>query len=172
VKVGPKATPQEVVELCDTLNPKNEPGKLILVTRLGVSNVKTALPPLLQAVQHARRRVLWVSDPMHGNQLLTRSGIKTRDFEDVLAEIELCLDVHERVGTVLGGVHFELTGDDVTECTGGGLTEEDLSRNYSTLCDPRLNYRQAIQMALSLAGRLATTPRLSSMPPPPSRRAL
>lgn len=171
VKVGPKATGEEVVALCDALNPRNERGKLILVARLGVNNVASRLPVLVEAVERARRRVLWVSDPMHGNQLVTRSGTKTRDFEDVLSEIETSIDVHKRLGTVLGGVHFELTGDDVTECTGGGLTEEDLSRNYSTLCDPRLNYRQAIQMALSIAGRLSPGPRLPSIFPgaPPAR---
>jgi 3-deoxy-7-phosphoheptulonate synthase len=148
------------------LNPDNAPGKMVLITRMGVKHVDK-LPALLEGVRASSRRVLWVCDPMHGNVITTRSGAKTRDFEDILREIELTMDAHDRCGTYMGGVHFELTGEDVTECIGGGLAETDLSRNYATLCDPRLNYRQAIQMALLLATRLAKAPSPPSIAPPP-----
>jgi 3-deoxy-7-phosphoheptulonate synthase len=165
VKIGPSATPDNVIDLCHSLNPANEPGKLVLITRMGAGKIATKLPPLIEAIQRARRVVLWVSDPMHGNQLVTRSGIKTRDFEDILKEVELAMDVHSSMKTHLGGVHFELTGEDVTECIGGGLGEGDLSENYATLCDPRLNYRQAVQMAFCISRHL-TKERPSSAPRP------
>jgi 3-deoxy-7-phosphoheptulonate synthase len=170
VKVGPKASGDEVVALCDALNPGNEPGKLVLVTRMGAKNVTERLRPIVERVAKSGRRVLWVSDPMHGNSIVTPDGRKTRDFEDILSEIERSMDVHESAGTYLGGVHFELTGEDVTECVGGGLKHEDLSVNYSTHCDPRLNYRQAIQMAFCLARRLDRSPRAPASIPPPSLR--
>ncbi len=168
VKVGPKTAPADAVDLCKVLNPRNEPGRIVLVARMGAAHVRDKLPPIVSAVERARRRVLWVSDPMHGNGIVTRSGVKTRDFDDILGELEATIDVHDQLGTYFGGVHFELTGDDVTECVGAGLTESDLSRNYETLCDPRLNYRQALQMAFRLGGRLSKNggrPMPSSMPP-------
>ncbi len=158
VKLGPKVTPEEALDLFATLNPENEPGKLVAITRMGARNVERALPPLVEAVHRAGRRVLWVSDPMHGNTITTTSGLKTRDFDDILQEIEASFDVHRAVGSVLGGVHFELTGDDVTECIGGGLTESDLDRNYASVCDPRLNYPQALEMAFRLGRRLGQLP--------------
>ena len=167
IKLGPKSQPEQIVDLCKILNPRNEPGKIVLVPRMGVKNVTERLPLIVTAVQRARRRVLWVCDPMHGNAMVTRAGIKTRNFDDILGEVEASMDVHNDLGTYFGGVHFELTGDDVTECIGAGLGEEDLSRNYETLCDPRLNYRQALQMAFSLGRRLADAPRPSTFPPPP-----
>lgn len=154
VKLGPSATGDEVLRLIDVLNPDNEPGKLVLITRCGAAKVATALPPLVQAVKREGRRVLWVSDPMHGNGQVTPGGIKTRAFEDIIGEIETCFEVHGAEGTRLGGVHFELTGDDVTECIGAGLTEADLTRNYSSACDPRLNYRQALEMAFRMAKKM------------------
>lgn len=166
VKLGPKSDPAQVVDLCKVLNPRNQPGKLVLVPRMGVKNVAEKLPPLLVAVERARCRVLWVSDPMHGNATVTSAGVKTRSFDEILAEVEASMDVHKKVGTYFGGVHFELTGDDVTECVGAGLSEEDLSRSYETMCDPRLNYRQALQMAFALGARLTTAPRPSTVPPP------
>lgn len=167
VKLGPKTDPATLVDLCKVLNPKNEPGKLVLVPRMGAKNVEEKLPPLLHAVERGRRRALWVSDPMHGNATVTRAGIKTRDFDDILAEIGASIDVHKKAGTYFGGVHFELTGDDVTECIGAGLGEEDLARSYETQCDPRLNYRQALQMAFSVASRLGEPSQVTSAPPPP-----
>jgi 3-deoxy-7-phosphoheptulonate synthase len=166
VKLGPKTLPEQAVDVCKLLNPRNEPGKIVLVPRMGAPLVAERLPPLLTAIQRARRRVLWVCDPMHGNATVTRAGIKTRNFDDILSEIEASMAVHKEVGTYFGGVHFELTGDDVTECVGGGLSEEDLSRNYETLCDPRLNYRQAIQMAFAVGRHLAEQARPSTSPPP------
>jgi 3-deoxy-7-phosphoheptulonate synthase len=166
IKLGPKTLPATAVDLCKVLNPRNEPGKLVLVPRMGAKNVAEFLPPLVTAIERARRRVLWVCDPMHGNATVTRAGTKTRNFDDILAEIEASMDVHNAIGTYFGGVHFELTGDDVTECIGAGLSEDDLSRNYESLCDPRLNYRQALQMAFALGRRLSTAPRPVSSPPP------
>jgi 3-deoxy-7-phosphoheptulonate synthase len=155
VKIGPKATAAEVVGLCERLNPKNEGGKIALIVRLGAGKVKSVLPGLVEGVVASGRRVLWVSDPMHGNTQSLASGLKTRNFDDILQEIEDSFDVHQRVGTRLGGVHFELTGDDVTECIGGGLSEADLDKNYASLCDPRLNYRQALEMAFLIARRMS-----------------
>jgi 3-deoxy-7-phosphoheptulonate synthase len=167
IKLGPKTVPEHAVDLCNLLNPRNEPGKIVLVPRMGVNQVADRLPPLVTAIQRARRRVLWVCDPMHGNATVTRAGIKTRNFDDILGEVEASMDVHNAIGTYFGGVHFELTGEDVTECVGAGLGEEDLSTNYETLCDPRLNYRQALQMAFSVGRRLADVARPSTYPPPP-----
>ncbi len=156
VKIGPNAKRDELLSLIETLNPKDEPGKLVLITRMGVNRVSDALPPLLTAVRESGRRVLFICDPMHGNTHGTSSGRKTRDFNDILREIELTMSAHASVGTTFGGVHFEMTGEDVTECTGGaeGLTEGDLALNYASACDPRLNYRQSLEMAFSIAKRL------------------
>lgn len=153
VKLGPSVTPADVVALIERLNPSDEPGKMVLITRLGAGRVETALPPLLAAVQATGRRVLWICDPMHGNTRTTAGGRKTRAFEDILAELERTAEAHRKGGTLLGGVHFELTGEDVTECVGGadGLTDADLETAYETACDPRLNYRQSLEMAFSLA---------------------
>ncbi|MFO0681641.1 MAG: 3-deoxy-7-phosphoheptulonate synthase class II [Sandaracinus sp.] len=153
VKLGPSVTPDDVVALIERLNPSDEPGKMVLITRLGASRVESALPPLLAAVQATGRRVLWICDPMHGNTRTTAGGRKTRAFEDILAELERTAEAHRKGGTLLGGVHFELTGEDVTECVGGadGLTDADLETAYETACDPRLNYRQSLEMAFSLA---------------------
>jgi 3-deoxy-7-phosphoheptulonate synthase len=150
VKLGPKVDPEGAVELLKALNPTDEPGKLVAITRMGAANVASALPPLVDAVRRAGRRVLWVCDPMHGNGITTATGLKTRNFDHILAEIERSFAVHAELGTQLGGVHFELTGEDVTECIGGGLAEADLDKRYLSVCDPRLNYRQALEMALRL----------------------
>ncbi len=155
-KVGPTASPDDAMRLLDALNPDDEAGKIVLITRMGASHVKDGLPPILERVKKEGRTVLWMSDPMHGNTHSTSSGRKTRDFDAVLQEVEGCVAVHRACGTVFGGVHFELTGDDVTECTGGaeGLTEDDLERNYATVCDPRLNYRQALEMSFRIASAI------------------
>ena len=153
VKVGPSANPADVIALLDALDPDGEPGKMMIIIRMGAQKVRTALPPILEAVHATGRPVLWMSDPMHGNTMSTESGFKTRNFDAILDELEGCKEAHDKAGTIMGGVHFELTGDDVTECTGGsdGITEADLSRNYATLCDPRLNYRQALEMSFRIA---------------------
>jgi 3-deoxy-7-phosphoheptulonate synthase len=156
VKVGPTAKPDDVIRLLDVLNPEDEAGKIVLITRMGAGNVRERLPPLVEAVRREGRTVLWISDPMHGNTHKTQSGIKTRSLNRVFDEVAGVMDVHGDCGTVFGGVHFELTGEDVTECVGGaaGVREEDLSVNYASACDPRLNYRQALEMAFFIARRL------------------
>ena len=138
------------------LNSKNEPGRLTLIHRFGASKIVRHLPPLIDAVRKAEQCVLWCCDPMHGNTESTESGVKTRNFENILAELEQAFDSHHGSGSRLGGVHFELTGDNVTECIGGarGLSEADLSRAYLTQVDPRLNYEQALEMAMQLAKRM------------------
>jgi 3-deoxy-7-phosphoheptulonate synthase len=165
VKVGPSTLPDELVRVVETLNPKDERGKLVLIARLGAERVQELLPPLIEAVRAAGRTVLWLSDPMHGNTITAASGRKTRDFADIVRELEASFDVHEELGSHLGGVHFELTGDDVTECIGGGLSEADLDTRYQSLCDPRLNYRQALEMAFVMARRMAKSPRPPTVPP-------
>jgi 3-deoxy-7-phosphoheptulonate synthase len=153
VKLGPKTKPDDLLRLCDRLNPENRPGRLVLITRQGAAKVAETLPPLLETVKREGRAGVWVCDPMHGNTVNAQGGRKTRDFDVILREIELTFAAHAAAGTRLGGVHFELTGEDVTECTGGaaGITEADLDGNYATLCDPRLNYRQALEMAFRIA---------------------
>jgi 3-deoxy-7-phosphoheptulonate synthase len=153
VKVGPSMNPEELVALTRILNPDDTPGRLTLIHRFGASRIATCLPPLVTAVRQAGRQVLWCCDPMHGNMILTKNGVKTRRFEDILSELEQAFALHQEAGSVLGGVHFELTGEDVTECTGGarGLTEADLARAYKSQVDPRLNYEQAMEMAILVA---------------------
>lgn len=158
VKVGPSADPDEVVKMLELINPTDQPGKVVLIHRMGANRVEDRLQPILEAVADSGRKVLWTCDPMHGNTVsVGPSGIKTRRFDDILSEIEAACDAHDRVGTYLGGVHFELTGEDVTECIGGGsgVTEDDLERNYASPCDPRLNYQQALEMAFLLSRRLS-----------------
>jgi 3-deoxy-7-phosphoheptulonate synthase len=160
VKVGPSADPDDVVALVEALNPKDEPGKIALITRMGAKKVEAALPRVIEAVKRSGRRVLFICDPMHGNTQSTSSGVKTRDFDDIVREVEVSFDVHDAQGTHLGGVHVELTGEDVTECTGGaaGITEKDLDRNYLSMCDPRLNYRQALELGFRIAKRMSVRP--------------
>ncbi len=157
VKLGPSATPDEAVALAAILNPDNEPGRLTFVLRFGAAQVERCLPPLVEAVQRTGRPVLWCCDPMHGNTETTSNGIKTRRFDNILAELEAAFRLLRSCGTHLGGVHFELTGENVTECVGGasGLTEADLVRDYRTQLDPRLNYEQAMELALLLAHLMA-----------------
>jgi 3-deoxy-7-phosphoheptulonate synthase len=160
VKIGPGANPGEVVELARALNPRGERGKVALISRMGAERAAEALPPILEAIASTRTPALWLCDPMHGNTRSTETGVKTRRFDDIIAELETVMDAHERVGTNLAGVHFELTGEDVTECVGGGsgVTEADLTRRYRSLCDPRLNYAQALEMAFRLARRMRRDP--------------
>jgi 3-deoxy-7-phosphoheptulonate synthase len=156
VKIGPSTTVEQVLGLLELLNPTNELGKMALVTRMGAKNVADVLPRIVEGIRRSGRIVLWVCDPMHGNTQSTASGIKTRDFDDILREVELTFDVHESAGSHLGGVHFEMTGEDVTECLGGaaGITVDDLDKNYASACDPRLNYRQTLEMGFRIAKRL------------------
>ncbi|MGP1310939.1 MAG: 3-deoxy-7-phosphoheptulonate synthase, partial [Phycisphaerales bacterium] len=156
VKVGPKTTPEDAVALARTLNPKAEPGRLALIARMGAGRVRDALPPLVEAVRDSGESALWLIDPMHGNTMTTSGGVKTRSFDDIVAELDGAFDVFAQAGVPLSGVHFELTGDDVTECVGGagGITEDDLTKNYASFCDPRLNYHQAMELAFRVADRM------------------
>jgi 3-deoxy-7-phosphoheptulonate synthase len=153
VKVGPAATPDELVGLCERLNPLRIPGRLTFVTRLGADGVRELLPPLVRAVRDGIHPVLWACDPMHANTFVTPSGHKTRRFDDVLTEIEGFFAAHRQVGTWPGGVHLEITGEDVTECLGGSeeVLEAQLDHRYETLCDPRLNARQSLDLAFRVA---------------------
>lgn len=157
VKVGPSASADDVLRLIDVLNPDDEPGRLGLVCRMGASKVADRLPPLLEAVKREGRRVLWICDPMHGNTESTSNGYKTRRFDNIRGEIELSFDLHAAAGTRLGGVHLELTGEDVTECTGGArdLGEVDLERAYRSTVDPRLNYEQSLEIAMAIVRKHA-----------------
>jgi 3-deoxy-7-phosphoheptulonate synthase len=152
LKVGPDMTPTKLKRLVRTLDPEDEPGKLTLISRLGADTIGDRLPSLVQAVQATGQSVLWISDPMHGNTEKTEDGTKTRRFDNILGELEQAFDVHAAEGSHLGGVHFELTGENVTECIGGarGLSEADLGRAYKSHVDPRLNYEQSLEMAFSI----------------------
>jgi 3-deoxy-7-phosphoheptulonate synthase len=153
IKWGPSADLREMIELIRRLNPTNEPGRVTIITRFGHDKVRAHLPAAIAAVRAAGLPVLWSSDPMHGNVIKTKANIKTRDFDAILAELRACFDVHREAGSRLGGVHFELTGEDVTECTGGarGLTDADLARAYKSQVDPRLNHEQALELAMRIA---------------------
>src|SRR6476619_5687288 len=150
VKIGPSVTPDMLIKLVDVLNPEDEAGRLTFIHRMGVSHIATKLPALLDAVRSEGRRVLWICDPMHGNTETTGNGYKTRRFGNIRSELEQAFELHAAAGTRLGGVHLELTGEDVTECLGGAreLTETDLGRAYRSAVDPRLNYEQALEIAM------------------------
>jgi 3-deoxy-7-phosphoheptulonate synthase len=153
VKLGPTATAEEVLELCERLNPHRVPGRLTLITRMGAGRVFELLPPLLRAVREAQHPVVWACDPMHANVFTSGSGRKTRQFDAIMAEIEGFFAANRQERTWPGGVHLEFTGDDVTECLGGseGVSEEQLDARYMTLCDPRLNARQSLDVAFRVA---------------------
>ena len=155
-KIGPTTEPDYLIQLIDRLNPENEPGRLTLISRMGADKVEDALPALVKKVKDEGRSVVWSCDPMHGNTLTASSGYKTRQFDQIIREVEGFFNVHNTEGTHPGGVHFELTGQDVTECVGGAqaITEADLSSRYHTHCDPRLNGRQALELAFAFADRL------------------
>ena len=157
-KVGPTTEPADLLRLCATLNPHNEPGRLTLIVRMGADQVARKLPPLLRAVQNEGCRVVWLCDPMHGNTISTAYNVKTRNFDSILAEVRTFFDVHAAEGSWAGGVHVEMTGQDVTECVGGAhrLTEADLGDRYETFCDPRLNAEQSLELAFLVAEELKT----------------
>ena len=152
VKLGGGLSADWLEALVARLDPSREPGRLVLIHRFGADRVEQELPPMIEAIARAGHRVLWVCDPMHGNTETTASGYKTRRFDKILAELSLAFDIHRELGGRLGGIHFELTGDDVTECLGGarGLDESGLERAYRTQVDPRLNYEQALEMAMAI----------------------
>jgi 3-deoxy-7-phosphoheptulonate synthase len=155
VKVGPTTPASDLLALLNTLNPNREPGKVTLITRYGAAKVAELLPGHIRAVEDSdfRGRVVWQCDPMHGNTRSVAGGIKTRRFGDILEELQATLRIHSDQGSYLGGVHLELTGDAVTECLGGSenLDEDDLSTNYTSFCDPRLNEKQALELAFLIA---------------------
>ena len=156
LKVGVGTDPDALLKLCEKLNPTNEAGRLTLISRMGADNVDKHLPTLIRAVERAGQRVVWSCDPMHGNTHTSSTGYKTRDFQAILKEVQGFFDVHEAEGTHAGGVHFEMTGQNVTECTGGfeAISDTDLSQRYETACDPRLNANQSLELAFLIAERL------------------
>lgn len=156
VKVGPEMSDAQLIAVLDRLDPEREPGRITLIHRLGADKVQAELPRLIEVVQRQERTVLWCADPMHGNTETTASGIKTRRFDRILTELRQAFEVHARMGSILGGVHFELTGENVTECIGGagGVEEHELHLDYRSKVDPRLNYRQALEMAMLVSQQL------------------
>jgi 3-deoxy-7-phosphoheptulonate synthase len=158
LKCPPNLEPDALLRLVDTLNPENEPGRLTLITRMGADKAADKLPPLVRAIQREGRIVTWVSDPMHGNTLKSGTGYKTRKFNDILSEVKTFFAVHRAENTYPGGIHVEMTGQDVTECTGGlqDITDENLSSRYHTVCDPRLNASQALELSFLIADELKT----------------
>jgi len=181
VKVGPKSTPDNIAAVVKILNPSNEPGKICLISRLGYRDVKRLLPLHIKTIQAKHLKVLWLCDPMHGNTYISsRKGLKTRSFDHILIELIETFRCHEDNDSHLGGVHFELTGENVTECVGGpqDLSDSDLLERYTTYCDPRLNYLQSMEISFLLADMISQeqkrrqykTPKkkVVSKPPPPS----
>lgn len=157
VKLGPSTTPDQMLSLIDRLNPDGEEGRLSFITRMGAGRIREALPPLLEAARKDGRPLTWMTDPMHGNTITSSTGYKTRRFETVMDEVRGFFEAHEASGTVPGGLHVELTGDDVTEVIGGSehIDDESLRDRYETLVDPRLNHQQSLEMAFQVAQYLA-----------------
>lgn len=156
VKIGPNSKPEDLLQLIKILDPDNEPGRLTFISRMGAAKVREILPSIISAVTKSGAKVLWVCDPMHGNTYEAPSGYKTRKFDDVLEEVKGFFEVHKSLGTHPGGIHIELTGDDVTECVGGGeeISYDDLAARYETACDPRLNHTQSLELAFLVAEML------------------
>ena len=152
IKVGPNHDAKEIIQLIEKLNPSQEEGKIVLITRFGHKKIKTYLPPLIQKISKTGHPVVWSCDPMHGNTYSTKKH-KTRNFKEIMKEVENFFQIHHTEGTHPGGIHIELTGQNVTECVGGinRIREKDLSQNYLTQCDPRLNAEQGIEMAFRIA---------------------
>ncbi|KAL6594043.1 hypothetical protein ACP70R_048944 [Stipagrostis hirtigluma subsp. patula] len=156
IKVSDKMNPSELVKLIEILNPSNKPGRITIITRMGAENMRVKLPHLIRAVRHAGQIVTWITDPMHGNTIKAPCGLKTRPFDSILAEVRAFFDVHEQEGSHPGGVHLEMTGQNVTECIGGSrtVTFDDLGDRYHTHCDPRLNASQSLELSFIIAERL------------------
>ena len=156
VKIGPGATAHEVLALLGALDPARQPGRVVLITRMGAGRLAERLPALLAAVRDAGRPVIWSCDPMHGNTVTTTGGVKTRDFANIVQEVREFFAAHAQAGTVAGGLHVELTGQDVTECRGGGqnLGDAELATRYTSACDPRLNGSQSLELAFLVADLL------------------
>ena len=156
IKCGPTLQPEELIELCNILNPENEAGKITLISRFGASKAEEFLPKLIRAVKKEGLNVIWSCDPMHGNTIKASSGFKTRPFDNVLQEVKNVFGIHQSEGSYAGGLHIEMTGQDVTECTGGAqqISDEDLSNRYRTHCDPRLNASQALELAFLISDEI------------------
>ncbi|VEI50122.1 Phospho-2-dehydro-3-deoxyheptonate aldolase [Kocuria rosea] len=157
VKLGPKTTGDDALALIDKLDPEREPGRLTFITRMGAKNIREKLPSLVEAVERSGAKVVWVTDPMHGNTVSLPSGYKTRNFDDVVDEVRGFFEVHEAIGSFPGGIHVEMTGDDVAECLGGAdpVDESSFQDRYESLCDPRLNHMQSLEIAFLVAGYLS-----------------
>jgi len=168
VKIGASTTPAELLRLIDALNPHNEAGRLTLITRMGADKLADKLPPLIRAVQQEGRELVWSSDPMHGNTVKSSSGYKTRQFDDILRELKQFFAVHQAEGSYPGGIHLEMTGEHVTECTGGAyqITDSDLATRYLTSCDPRLNADQVLELAYQIADAFVHIAPDQSLPSP------
>jgi len=164
VKVSDKCTPEELIRIIEKINPNNVPGKIVVIVRMGAEKLRTNLPGLIRGIQREGKSVLWISDPVHGNTYKTASGYKTRDFDRIRSELRAFFDVHDDMGTHPGGVHLEMTGEDVTECVGGisDVTEASLADRYKTFCDPRLNGAQALELAFLISERMR---RRTGLPP-------
>jgi 3-deoxy-7-phosphoheptulonate synthase len=156
VKAGPSMDPEDLLKLCDILNPQNEAGRLNVIVRMGAGKVADGMPKLIRAIEREGKKVLWSCDPMHGNTIKSSNNFKTRPVDSILTEMKQFFQVHKSEGTFAGGVHLEMTGKNVTECIGGSfvVTEEDLSSRYHTHCDPRLNADQALELAFLIADTL------------------
>ncbi|WP_153143985.1 MULTISPECIES: class II 3-deoxy-7-phosphoheptulonate synthase [Nesterenkonia] len=157
VKLGPKTTPEEALALIEKLDPHREPGRLTFITRMGAANIREKLPPLVEAVRDSGAQVVWVTDPMHGNTITAKNGYKTRRFDDIMDEVRGFFEVHRALGTYPGGLHVEMTGDDVAECLGGSdvIDESAFDGRYESLVDPRLNHKQSLEMAFLVAEALS-----------------
>lgn len=157
VKLGPTADPDDVVQLIDRLDPERTPGRLTFITRMGAGNVRDKLPAIVRRVTETGAKVVWICDPMHGNTFESSTGYKTREFDDIIEEVRGFFEVHRDLGTVPGGLHVELTGNDVTECLGGSekIIDADLEKRYETACDPRLNHQQSLELAFLVAEMLS-----------------
>ncbi|MCW8925716.1 MAG: 3-deoxy-7-phosphoheptulonate synthase, partial [Xanthomonadales bacterium] len=155
VKIGPGTDGRQLQHLLQILNPQAEAGRIVLIHRMGANNIEEKLPELIKAAQDMGSPVLWVCDPMHGNTETVGTGIKTRRFRKILRETDTAIELHHQLGSHLGGVHLELTGEDVTECTGGArnLAEADLEKAYKSIVDPRLNYEQALELAMLIVSK-------------------
>ncbi|MFY8026345.1 MAG: class II 3-deoxy-7-phosphoheptulonate synthase [Aquiluna sp.] len=161
IKLGPTTTKDQVLALIDKVDPNREPGRLTLISRMGAGKIREALPPLVEAVRDAGAQPLWITDPMHGNGITTKNGYKSRRFDDVMDEVTGFFEVHRATGTHPGGLHVELTGDDVAECLGGSeqIDESTLEQRYESVCDPRLNHMQSLELAFLVAEQLVKTTR-------------
>jgi len=161
VKLGPNTSVEDTLALIEKLDPNREPGRLTFITRMGAKNIREKLPNLVEKVTATGAQVLWVTDPMHGNTVTSKNGYKTRNFDDVMDEVRGFFEVHDSLGTNPGGLHVEMTGDDVAECLGGAdpIREEDFDELYESVCDPRLNHRQSLEMAFLVSSALQSRAR-------------